>query len=108
MSIHDAETLDSIGIDAARGEVVMAIEDPLDWADPQAHILALQAKFNGYMAFIQAGRVAVQIPEADGLRPHITVYLRHEPPARERDILESMGRFAAQRRIGFSYGVKPS
>lgn len=106
MSIQDADTLDSIGIDVARGEVVLTIDDPLDWTDPQAHVLALQAKFNAYMNFIRAGRIAVQMPEADGLRPHIAVYLQHEPPARERDILESLGRFAAARKVGFSHGLK--
>ena len=108
MSIHDAETLDSIGIDAARGEVVLTIDDPLDWTDGQAHILALQAKFNAYMAYIQAGRIGVQFPEAEGLRPLIAVYMAHEPPPQMRDILESIGRFAAGKKVGFSYGLKPS
>lgn len=107
LSILDADSIDSIGIDARKAEVVLTIDDPLDWSDPKAHILALQAKFNAYMAFIQAGRIAVQMPEADGLRPHIAVYLSHEPPERERDILESIGRFAVQRKIGFSYGRGP-
>lgn len=105
MSVHDADTIDAAGIDEAKREVVLTIDDPLNWSDSQAHILALQAKFNAYMNFIGSGRIAVTMPEADGLRPHIAVYLAHEPPLAMRDILEDMGRFAAARNVGFSYGL---
>lgn len=108
MSVRDTDTIDAAGIDEARREVVLTIDDPLDWSDNQAHILALQAKFNAYMNFIGSGRIAVSMPQADGLRPHIAVYLAHEPPAQMRDILEGMGRFAAQKNVSFSYGLKPA
>lgn len=106
LSIQDADTIDSMGIDQTGREVVLTIDDPLDWSERQAHMLALQAKFNGYLAFIQAGRIAVQMPQAAGLRPHIALYLSHEPPPVMASVLEDMGRFAAQKNVSFSFGVR--
>ncbi len=105
MSIADVETVDSAGIDEKTGEVVLTIDDGLDWQDERTHFEALERKVNAYVAFIKSGRLLETMPLANGRKVRIAVYHRFEPPFNAVGVLESLGRFLLLREVGFSYGA---
>lgn len=106
MSIAEAETVDSAGIDDKTGEVVLTIDDGLDWQDERAHFQTLERKVNAYLAFIEGGRLVETLPQARGRKVRIAVYHRFEPPFNAVGVLESLGRFLLAREVGFSYGLE--
>jgi hypothetical protein len=60
MSVLDPNSVDAAGIDKESGDVVLTISDHLEWDDANGHLLALQAKLNGYLRFVEGG----DLPEA--------------------------------------------
>jgi hypothetical protein len=56
VSLDDPEAVDSVGTLRDGSAVVLTIEDDRDWADEPAHLAALRAKLDAYLAL--AGSVA--------------------------------------------------
>ena len=66
MSVEEPDVVDFIGIEPASGKVVLTVADHLDWTDESAHLLALQAKLNRYLAFVESGELVESYPAAAG------------------------------------------
>ena len=79
MTVTDITTVDAIGIDRITGEVVLTIADHLDWQRPHEHLSILQAKLNGYAAFIESGELMTAYRDAEDRRRRIDVVFKFEP-----------------------------
>ncbi len=96
MSLDNARTIDAIGIDNESGFAVLTIADSWGWADPQAHLLALQTKINSYFEFIECGQISESYPVADGRQLVIDVVSRFPPPPFALDLFQKSSEAASQ------------
>src|SRR5581483_7512148 len=69
MSIEQTEVIDFISIDEASGVVLLTISDHLSWDEIEGeHLVLLQEKLNGYLRYIESGRLFTDQPAARGAR----------------------------------------
>jgi len=82
MSVVEADKVDIVATRPGSSSVVLVITDHLRWDDLDAHLLALQAKLDTYIAFIESGQLhrveEPAIPPNPELR--IRVAMRYAPP----------------------------
>ena len=78
MAIDEPGVVDAIGTLLDKGEVILTISDHLEWDDP-AHLPALQAKLNRYLAFMESGEVFESYPTAKGKRLRIDIVCQYDP-----------------------------
>ena len=107
MAIDNPEAVDALGIDPETGDALLVITDDLDWADPVAHLNALQAKIGSYLGFIQTGQFEAALPESEGRRRRIAVIQQFEPPIQIVPILDQLGDQLEAFDVDFSYGPLP-
>lgn len=107
MGIDNPEAVDALGIDPDTGDALLVITDDLDWADPVAHLNALQAKIGAYLGFIQTGQFEAALPESEGRRRRIAVIQQFEPPIQLVPILDQLGDQLEAFDVDFSYGPLP-
>jgi len=62
MSIEQGDVVDIISIDKDTGHVILTISDHLEWSDTFKHQMALQAKFNKYLASSRTVKFCCVIP----------------------------------------------
>ena len=80
MAIDETDVVDAIGVDGVSGQLVMTIEDHLDWKEVPLHLEALREKFNAYLRAIQAGDLVESYPDAEGRQVVIELLTRVELP----------------------------
>lgn len=80
MGLDKPNVVDAIGIETASGFVVLTIADSWDWLDERAHLLALQAKLNAYLRFIESGEISQSYPKAQDRQLVIDVIGRFPLP----------------------------
>jgi hypothetical protein len=106
MSILEDKSIDIIGTDESTATVVLTISDHLDWRNEVEHLLALQAKINGYVEFIESGQISVVFPDiifsSGQIRIDIISKFDYPPTAlkfleKVRPILESLNVQITQR-----------
>jgi hypothetical protein len=66
VSVDNPKVVDVVGTDRVTGGVVLTISDHLEWDDANEHLLALQAKINSYLDFIESGQLLEEYPAAQG------------------------------------------
>ena len=76
MAVDEPGVVDGIGVERDGGAVVLTISDHLDWTDDEPHLLALQAKLNTYLAFVESGELVESYPAAKGRDVVIDVVTR--------------------------------
>ncbi len=98
MSVEQAKTIDTIGIDKMTGAVVLTIYDHVDWSDSRSHQLMLQAKLNSYLSFIESGELVDTYPNARARPVRICVVGKFEPDedgqaflARAKSVVQGAG-----------------
>lgn len=98
MSVEQLNVIDVIGIDKKTGHVVLTISDHLDWSNTVEHQIALQAKLNKYLAFIESGEILTAYPDAKDRPVAIQVVFKYKPDqqgwqflARAKDVIEAAG-----------------
>jgi hypothetical protein len=98
MSIEQGDVVDIISIDKDTGHVILTISDHLEWSDTVKHQMALQEKFNRYLAFVESGEILLRYPEAKGRPIAIKVVFKYNPDlegsrflARAKEVIESAG-----------------
>lgn len=91
MTITDSTSVDVMGLND-RGEVVMIIWDPLDWSSCDAdlesaafHADLLKKKVEFYIAFFESGKLADELPAAEGRNVVIKVAAKHPMTARAQE-----------------------
>jgi hypothetical protein len=81
MSLEKTDTVDAVGFETGTNSVVLTIADSWDWSDERAHLLALQAKLNCYLDFIEDGQLDECYPDATGRKQVIDLISRYPLPA---------------------------
>jgi hypothetical protein len=66
MSLDQPNKVDAIGLEKGTDQTVLTIADSWDWTDEPKHLIALQAKLNSYLEFIESGQVWDEYPTAKG------------------------------------------
>jgi hypothetical protein len=107
MSVDDATKIDGLGIERETGVVVLTIADHLDWSHTKEHLDVLERKINAYLDFITGGQLQETIPDAQGRKAKISVYLQFEPHLDARATLNAVTEKLAAHGIGFWYGCLP-
>lgn len=110
MSLTDPNIIDMWGIPKSdSGTIILGIADHLQWGNKtlQAeHLLALQRKINGYIAFIEGGEIYNKIPAALGMSLVIRVYGKHEVSERGELFFERVAELLRAVGIGFEFVFK--
>jgi hypothetical protein len=99
MSILDANVVDIVGVDPAKGIARLIIADHLEWTSPvQEHLFLLQEKINSYLRFLEGGELEQHYPDAKGCRQEIEIAMKYEPSpdaldfiGQARDIVQGAG-----------------
>ncbi len=98
MTIENPNVVDIVATRDDLDEVLLVITDHLEWQDVHQHLLTLQEKINGYLAFIESGELLRKYPNAAGKNVRIEVALKHSLPSdgeeffqRARGIVERAG-----------------
>lgn len=80
--------IDVIAHDPKTGEAVLVMNEPNEWDGSDAQLLALQERFNAYVAFLLDGELGEAHPELAGKPARIELRCTHMPDTR---ILELLG-----------------
>ena len=88
MSVEQDDVVDAVGVEKSSSKVILTISDHLDWSDTDAHLLILQAKINGYLAFIEGGQILSAYPQSKGRKPVIEIVFKFQPSADALTFLE--------------------
>jgi hypothetical protein len=98
VSVEQLDVVDVISTDRKTGHVILTISDHLDWSDSTHHQGILQAKFNKYLAFVEAGELLEKYPDAKGRPVAFKVVFKFRPDrqgwqflARAKDVIEAAG-----------------
>ena len=108
MTIEQADKIDGMGIDAAKGEVVLIISDHLEWGGEVDHFSKLEQKLGGYINFVQSGQLQEVMPQAKGMSARIKLVHQYEPPIEAKSILDSVARQLGEMNFVFSYEGLPA
>jgi hypothetical protein len=103
MSLDNLEVVDTVGTETDSGTIVLTIFDAWDWDDQRAHLLALQAKLNSYLSFVESGQIYKDYPEASGKTLRIDVISRYPVPDAALAFLEKAAAVASQLNIAFAH-----
>jgi hypothetical protein len=106
MSVESPNVIDVVGIERTTGRCVLTISDHLQWS--QEHLVALQAKLNGYLRYIESGEVYVSYPESKAREFVIEVALLYRPDEMASAFLERVRAIIASAGVGFRYKPLPS
>ncbi|CAH0156632.1 hypothetical protein GRW89_17525 [Pseudomonas moraviensis] len=110
MSLTDPNIIDMWGIPKSdSGAIILGIADHLEWGNKtlQAeHLLALQRKINGYIAFIESGEIYNKIPAALGKSLVIRVYGKYEVSEQGELFFERVAELLRKMGIGFEFVFK--
>lgn len=81
VSVDNPNVVDAVGTDRATGGVVLTISDHLEWDAANEHLVALHAKINSYLDFIQSGQLLEEYPAACGKPVTILLCCKFAPSA---------------------------
>ena len=104
MAIDEPGVVDAIGTLLDKSEVVLTISDHLEWDDP-AHLPALKAKLNRYLAFIESGEVFESYPSAKGKRLRIEIVCQYDPTPHGETFLTNARETVANAGFALSWHV---
>lgn len=107
MSLDKLDTVDAIGTETDSGIVILTIADAWDWTDVDNHLLALQAKVNKYIEFIETGQIYETYPLAIGRRLAVDLITRYPLPGETSCLMHAISRTLAQLNVEFRQRVIP-
>lgn len=103
MSLDNLEVVDAVGTEKDSGTIVLTILDAWDWDDQRRHLLALQAKINVYLGFVESGQIYEAYPSAAGKALRIDVISRYPVPDVALTVLEKAAAVASQLNITITH-----
>lgn len=104
MSVEDTDKIDII-TKGEDGSVTLYITDHLPWGDGE-HLLALQAKLNRYLEFVESGQYLEHADIAPDGVVHIKVVAKFAPDAEAEGFLFQAGEISARMGVGLTYEVQ--
>lgn len=105
MSVEDSDTLDSMGIDRASGEVVLTISDHLPWTE--AHLTVLEKKLASYVRFCENGQLLEANPGVANRKVVIRLYAKYRPTDVALKFLQQAAVRTSERGLAFRFGPLP-
>jgi hypothetical protein len=105
MSLEAKNTSDAIGIERSTGHAILTIADSSPWDEVQNHLLALQAKINVYLEFIEGRQIFEAYPAASGRQLLIDLICRFPPPSDALLFFSQVTQSCAELGIVFRHGV---
>ena len=107
MGLDRPDVVDAIGTEKTTGLVILTIMDSWDWEHTQRHLLALQAKINAYLGFVQSGELWQEYPVSPRTGPVINIVFRFDPPEQAMRFLNQVQALCIEKEIGFRYSTWP-
>ncbi|HYE25555.1 MAG TPA: DUF6572 domain-containing protein [Clostridia bacterium] len=107
MALEEIDRIDSVTIDRLTEEVVLAIDDGMDWSASGQHCNYLQRKINRYVAFVESGEMAEQYPELENRLVRIEVTMRHQPDEASTAFLMDAKSVLEDAGVRFRWAVLP-
>ena len=98
--------IDVIAHDPKTGEVVLVMNEPVEWDGSDEQLLALQERFNAYVSFLLDGEFAEWDPKLAQKRARIEVRCAHMPDSRALDLLGHIHDQLAHQEIDVEVVVK--
>jgi len=110
MSVVEADKVDIVATRPGSTSVVLVVADHLPWDDLEEHLLALQAKLNTYIAFVESGQIHHLKEPPIPLNPEvrIRVAMRHAPPPAAQEFFKKAGAVLAGIGVGLDQSVDSS
>jgi hypothetical protein len=90
MGLEDSSTVDAVGVERESGAFVLTLLDSWTWDEPEHHLMALQAKLEAYLDFIESGEIYSACPDAREKEIVIDVISRVSLPAEGTELLERL------------------
>ena len=103
MSVEDTDKID-IMTRSEDGAVTLVITDHLPWGDGE-HLLALQAKLNRYLAFVESGQHLEHGDVAPDAVVRIKVVMKFAPDQEAEQFLFKAGEITATMGVALTYEV---
>jgi len=107
MSVSETDKVDIVATRPGSRSVVLVVADHLQWNDLDRHLLALQAKLNTYISFIESGQILrleePPIPKNPEVR--IRIAMRYAPPPAAQDFFKKAGALLAGIGVGLEQSV---
>lgn len=107
MTVYNLKTIDGTALDPATGEVVLLIEDNLNWNDEALHLSILEQKLNRYFQFVQSGQLAEHYPDATKRGTRIDCICQEAAPASVNWFAEEVNKSSSQIDIVFAFKAMP-
>jgi len=108
MPLDDTKVVDYVGIEDATGKVILTIADAWDWEDVHAHLVALQAKLNAYIAFMEEGELVEAYPQAVGREVAIDVITKFPMHPKGAELLTFAANACRDLELEFRTRLAPS
>lgn len=107
MSLENSNTVDALGIEKETGSAVLTIADAWDWEDERKHLIALQAKLNAYLNFIESGQLVESLPSSESLVVVIDVLFKYPIAKSGIDLLNRAAAVSTDLRVQIRYRHEP-
>ncbi|WP_420843048.1 DUF6572 domain-containing protein [Geothrix alkalitolerans] len=107
MAVDQPNVIDIVAIRPGEPLTRLVIADHLDWTLEDEHLLALQAKLNAYLAFVESGQLSREYPGTGGNLVRIEVAFLHEPSQQAKEnFLPKAAQIIEKAGLSFSWQVK--
>jgi hypothetical protein len=103
MSLDQSDVVDAVGLEKHSDTVVLSIVDSWEWGDERTHLLALQAKLNSYLAFVETGQIYESYPDAIGRTLRIDIVGRYPLPPAGVSFLETASKVASELQMAVTF-----
>jgi hypothetical protein len=90
MALETPDKVDAIGIENDSGLAVLTVVDAWDWQHEKEHLVALKAKLNAYVNFVESGQIWEAYPDAADRHVVIDVVGRFPMPQAGVELLRSV------------------
>jgi hypothetical protein len=107
VTIENHDSIDGVGLDKSRREIVLLISDHLPWSDAEVHFRLLEKKIGGYLNFIQSGQMLENFPNADDHSIRISLIHKFEPNEIANKFLDATKIQLAAMNIALTYEALP-
>jgi hypothetical protein len=103
--VHNPRVVDLIRLDAEADCVELLMLETRAWTSEAGRLGELEAKFNAYLGYVQAGQLARDYPLYAGKRVRFRLACAEPPAGEAARMLAAMQEFAAGEGIGFAVEV---
>jgi hypothetical protein len=104
--VHNPRVVDLIRLDAATDQVELLMLETRPWGSVPEQLAQLEAKFNGYLGYVQTGGLVRDYPHYVGRRVRFRLECASEPSGEALAMLAAMRDFAEREGIHLSIDAR--